>query len=781
MSIGQKSMLSAVRTVLCAAMLSAACLAGATPPTPPAVLEIAREAELSRVQVRDGAFEVPFRIVRSGEVSRLAVHVRVRSTDPLDPAELSDEAVRIPADGAGETLIRVPLQKAPGTYRVEIELTGAIDDKEGILDRKIFYQRIGGDRPELMLPQQLRRDEQRSRKESFQRRLREAPDRPDVSLLAPRTIKLPPAISARLAPLSDRPQLVVRGTGPSETVRQYTVDRAEKAWSDADPITVRGRLTYLDFEGTWRPLVNVSVNVFDDDTFGDEHLGTVVTDWSGDWSISVDNDDGWLANGRDIYYEFHLGNTRWAVHDDDGDDYLWHSETHDDLDDGSVVDYGVETGSTDATAMQVFAVVNLGWNHITAAGGQDPGNIEIKHPTDSSFHSGGVVNIEGSDNDGPDTILHEYGHGLMYRAFGNTAISPGGSHGFDDDLQNASLAYAEGWATGFMLSQCPDGEYNWHEGTTENAGEWPACTSQSDTGRAIERFSDGGNRTGERNEGRVAAAISDFRDSPNDDNGGSENRGRNGESDANSGNRIALATIWRDSMWGFSHTDFLDFWFTFAGNLGGAARSLADDIMQYNWMSLPVEISCVASKVVASQSPRAESLLTGLRAFRDQALKPTANGRRWMQAYYSHSPELAMLLVRDANARKAALRVIEHFSSLGNSFTHRAELEKLVDAKQAVIPDDVNAGIESIIAALEQRGSAELRQELPALRREIAALRATTLEGVLRRAGRDRLREADKPQMAVRPRALAPASRKADWTLIRRHLPGDEQKTRTSQ
>jgi len=87
MSTAQKSMLSAVRTVFYAAMPSAACLTGATPPTPPAVLEIACEAELSRVQVRDGTFEVPFRIVPSGEVSRLAVHVRVRSTDPLDPAD----------------------------------------------------------------------------------------------------------------------------------------------------------------------------------------------------------------------------------------------------------------------------------------------------------------------------------------------------------------------------------------------------------------------------------------------------------------------------------------------------------------------------------------------------------------------------------------------------------------------------------------------------------------------------------------------------------------------
>jgi hypothetical protein len=88
MSSGHKSMLSAVRTVFCAAMLGATCLAGATPSTPPAVLEIAREAELLRVHARDGALEVPFRIVRSGEVSRLAVHVRVRPSDPLDPADV---------------------------------------------------------------------------------------------------------------------------------------------------------------------------------------------------------------------------------------------------------------------------------------------------------------------------------------------------------------------------------------------------------------------------------------------------------------------------------------------------------------------------------------------------------------------------------------------------------------------------------------------------------------------------------------------------------------------
>ena len=325
-----------------------------------------------------------------------------------------------------------------------------------------------------------------------------------------------------------------------------------ESWSGRDPITVQGRLTFVDFDGTWRPLVNVSVNLHDDDTFGDEHLGTTVTDWDGRWSFSVNNDDGVFQDGRDIYYRFHLANTRWEVRDGNGDEYVWQSAVREDLDDGTVVDYGEETGSTDGNAMQVFATLNLGWNHIVVAGGQDPGFIAGRYPTTASQWLPGAerLEIETSDNDGPDTILHEYGHGLMHRAFSGTSISPGGSHGFGDDTQDAGLAYSEGWGTGFALSVCPDGMYNWHEGATEGAGEWPTCAAQSDGGREIEAFADAGNRTGELNEGRVAAALGDFVDAPDDNNGGSEDLGRNGEQDGNSGSRVSLATIFRDTMWG---------------------------------------------------------------------------------------------------------------------------------------------------------------------------------------------------------------------------------------
>ena len=113
----------------------------------------------------------------------------------------------------------------------------------------------------------------------------------------------------------------------------------------------------------------MSVTLYDGDSgSGDDHLGTTVTDWSGNWSFSVNNNDGWFQNGRDIYYTFHLGNTRWHVRDSGGNDYVWQSAIHNNLDDGTVLDFGTETGSTDEESMQIFAMINRGWNHIVGAG-----------------------------------------------------------------------------------------------------------------------------------------------------------------------------------------------------------------------------------------------------------------------------------------------------------------------------------------------------------------------------------------------------------------------------
>ena len=171
-----------------------------------------------------------------------------------------------------------------------------------MLDREVLYLIVERDRQQLMSPEDLRRLDQQSRWKAFQDQLRKNPDRPDLRLLNPGTIRVPEDLASKVVVVKDRPQLGVRATGPDATLKRFVVDHASKNWREIDPVTVRGRLVYLDFEGTWRPLVNASVNLYDDDTFGDEHLGTTVTDFNGNWSFNVDNDDGWLADGRDIYY-----------------------------------------------------------------------------------------------------------------------------------------------------------------------------------------------------------------------------------------------------------------------------------------------------------------------------------------------------------------------------------------------------------------------------------------------------------------------------------------------
>lgn len=747
-----------------------------TPPRPPAEIRLVDAVALAKLELRDGSFVLPLRLLVHEEVGVLSVQWRILPTDGFGRKAVREGRFEFPSRETRSEQpfdLSIPVLEKRGRYRVELELTGRVGGKQAVVDRIVLYQLVGDGRPALTLPADLRRRDQAQRLSAFRQQLDRFPDRPDVRLLAPGTAAAPPAALAAIEPIRNRPPLQVRGEGPPALIRRYVNDRVRESWTGNDPITVRGRIVYEDFEGTWRPLINVSVNLYDDDTFGDEHLGTTVTDWNGEWSFTVNNDDGFWQNGRDVYYEFHLANTRWAVRDDDDDDYLWQSAVRDDVSDGTVVDFGGETGSTDPESMHVFAVLNLGWNHITTAGGQDPGMIAARFPTSGSFFSPADehVHIDAADNDSPDTILHEYGHALMHKAFGGTSISPGGSHSFSDDAQDEGLAYSEGWATGYMLSVCPDSMYNWHEGNAENAGEWPTCMRQDDGGQEIELFGDAGNRIGEKNEGRVAAAVNDFRDRTNDDNGGSLDRGRTGESDANSANTISLATLYRDNMWGVVHDDFLDYWITLAGDLTGTPRTRAGDIMQYNWMSLPIDVSCVASKVAVAERPDAVALLVGLRAFRDKGLKPLQAGRRWIQAYYSHSPEMAMLLLRDREARQAAVEVIVHFAQLGRAFASQKTLEDMFNANAQVLPGEVERAAQRVLQSIEKGGSPELRREVEPVRVAMRSFRGLSLAQALRRT--ESMTAADKGGAitVVRPRDLAPASRKADWLLIRKNLP----------
>lgn len=746
----------------------------ARPPTPPAQLILPDAELLAKLQPKDGYFVFSCQVKFNTKVHDLSVIMTLMELHPVKALEITRQMYKVKEAEKGKISvvdIRIPLQKRLGNYRVDLKVEGLHGKNRGVLHSKLIYQVVEKEVKRLMTPIQFRRMKNQNRKLAFMKALKEKPSMPDLSLLSAKTTKVSEEIAKKAKLYVRRKLLGVKGVGPSDDLKPYLSDETKDNWDERDPITVRGRIEFRDFEGTWRPLVNVSVNLYDDDVGSDEHLGTTTTDWNGNWSFSVNNDDGWFQNGRDIYYKFHLGNTRWHVRDSDGDEYRWKSATHDDLSDGTVLDFGTETGSTDMEAMQIFAMINLGWNHIATVGEQDPGHVEIRFPeSNTAWYPGSEqVRIEAGYSDGPDVVLHEYGHALMHYAFGGTNISPGGSHSFSDIKQDEGLAYSEGWATGFALSVCPDGMYNWHEGNTEDPGEWPACTVQNDPGRRIENFSSS-NRAGEETEGRVAAAIGDFRDAANDDNGGNQDRGRNELSDQNASNRISLATIYKYSMWGYVHDDFLGFWITFAGEVSGTPRELVDDIMQYNWMSFPMIISCAATKIAVAERKDHKELLDGVRSFRDNALKPLNLGRHWMQTYYSHSPELAMLMIKDAEIRKAGLFIVEHFSRVGHAITNKKSMMKMLESDKQFLPNEVAHAIYFVLDNIEKNGSEELKQDVREIRSLVPSLETLPISKVMLEARRMKDYQEGQLMGVVKPTLFAPVSKKVDWKLIRQYL-----------
>ncbi len=748
-----------VAIVVC---LAAAPLAHATPPTRPIDIEPASEKEIQVLKSDGGAFIVSLRINAEKTDRGVVITTIVLTTDPLRPREVgkSQERAEV-SQKSGSLVARVPVMREAGVYKIEI---AAGDANGAVYDRIILFEEVGTDGAARLYTQAQWRDVRKARRsEAFR-------EQQSVGALGgpTRAVTAEDLRGLKVAPANDRALLVHPAAGAGGSA-SFVRDVSADAWRARDPVTYRGRFVYTDFEGTQRPLVNAGVYLYDDDTFGDDFLGSVATNGNGEFSFSVNNDDGWLQNGRDLYVMLKLQNSRWRVHD--GGDYEWKAPQFDDVNEGSVLDIGTHAPGDDMEAAQVFAFMDRAWQHATSVAGRDPGNVEIDYPSSGDFFNG-TINLSAATNRAPDIALHEYGHFLMKVAYPGGDPSPAGAHSFSGD-QDARLSWSEGWASGFMLSSCNDGQYNWDEGTSENAGEWPACTRQDDTGgQGIETYCDG-NRLGERQEARVAGALLDLMDGANDGNGGNEDCGRNTIDDSNAGNRVPLSTIYNTVMFGSGHQNMLEFWNALAGEVSGPTWTDANEILRYNWMSIsaPIELSCVASKVAAAELGDYVTTIDDLRAFRDTGLKPFVDGREMMRLYYRHSPEMAELLIRNPEARRHAGAVVKHFSKLGAAAKNRKALDAMFAKDGPVAPKEIDLSVRALFTLVGQRGSPELQKDAAYAQKQYARIVGLTFSQALKLAEGSR-RADDAPETtAVRQNDLSPRSRKADWALIRRNLP----------
>jgi hypothetical protein len=717
--------------------------ARATPPTPPAQIILPKELAGDSVQLKEGVLPVQVKQNRPVAAASLVVtqqellpgkadFEQPRAVPVLEQRELRGKEL--------EAGVRAPLKvDRPGTYRIEIRLSGQISEGSGFSDRLVRYLLVDKNRTATLLtPAAFEKRGGAARQRSFLEAREKNPRSHPIRLLFDDTARVPTQAAASVKPheVPAERRMIVRPEGPSPFLREHSVERSASSWNSRDNITIQGRLVFQDFDGMWKPLVNVSVNIWDSDFLVDEHLGVVVTDWNGNWSFTCNDDDGWLQDGRDIYYTFKLENTRLSVGDCGflSGAYEWKSAVHNDLPDGTVLDYGTETAGTHMEAVQVWNTLNLAWNHAVVVGGWDPGKVGGCYPGSSTFYDGNV-NVAASDNDGPDSITHEYGHALMAHAYSGGDPSPGGSHGFGDCNQNKSLSWSEGWATGFMLSARPDGTYNWHEGQP---------------GQPIEQFSSTC-RLGETSEGWVAAALLDMMDEADDDNGGNLDRGRSDGKDHNAGNTVALATMLRDTMVGGQDSNVLDFWYRLSGELTGTQRALAQEVMYYDWMSvLKPGSACVATKVATQAEKDPEPILLGLRRFRDLALKNWSHGRELINLYYRNSPEIALGLLREPALISDSLRVMRHFSEAGHTIAHHSAYLKAMEEDREVLPGEVSAAASRVLDGLAARASPELKRDLATVRQELAALQGVRVQDLQQRVTRLKASEAERELPGIR-------------------------------
>jgi hypothetical protein len=228
-------------------------------------------------------------------------------------------------------------------------------------------------------------------------------------------------------------------------------------------ITIQGNCQWQDQNGTFHPVWGARIDIYDDDTGPDEFVDNTITDTNGNYSIVVNNDDGFLQGDRDIYVQYLTRNSWVITQTTGGDTYHAESGTHDETPGGTVIteDFIFPSDPTnDANSVFQAATRIAGYVANDAEGGTALPQVDIVWPNgDTKSFYDGQVKIEQPDRWDWDTVHHEFGHYVQDQL--NIEDNPGGTHNIgdcvvnvhgDDKSEGNRLAWAEGQATYFGTS-----------------------------------------------------------------------------------------------------------------------------------------------------------------------------------------------------------------------------------------------------------------------------------------------------------------------------------------
>ena len=223
----------------------------------------------------------------------------------------------------------------------------------------------------------------------------------------------------------------------------------------AGQIVVRGFWFCRDRSGIDQPLRDARVEIWDSDMVsGDDLLNTVHTDNTGHYeSAAISNSDE-EGGTQDIYVKvYSTDDVSVRVTDFSSSIYFSQTAITGDVPDG-FVDLGTFSIADINNRMAYFIydkIANDAFDYLAnTVGWTNTYNLQVRwSPTSNTgtyYSIGGSIDLLAGDRWDSDVWLHEYGHFVMYKIYGNTfPPNSGGSHSWGEP-STLGLGWSEGWA-----------------------------------------------------------------------------------------------------------------------------------------------------------------------------------------------------------------------------------------------------------------------------------------------------------------------------------------------
>jgi hypothetical protein len=207
------------------------------------------------------------------------------------------------------------------------------------------------------------------------------------------------------------------------------------------------------------PLQFVKVEIWDDDSIGDEKIGTTTTDINGNFSFAFNNVTFLENGGQDVYLKIYSKGLDTKV-TDGSTVYKVKSDVEYNVATGSTttIDVVIDMSNDAGKAFQASQALITGNRYVNAMG-SSVSDVELVYPSSSSYYTfiNEEISLGADDYCDWDIVLHEYGHHIQ-NIF-EFSDSPGGQHASiwnlivrrGDKDEGTRLAWGEAWPTVFSI------------------------------------------------------------------------------------------------------------------------------------------------------------------------------------------------------------------------------------------------------------------------------------------------------------------------------------------